>query len=304
MKQLIYHLLMPFAGVLKHMQKNILGIRFYSRYKRCVQWKHPQSFYDKIMWMSCNADTSLWTWLADKYRVREFVAARCGEQLLTHLYGVYDDTSEINYDALPASFVMKTNNGCTSNMLVRDKRSMNVAAVNRQFDKWMKYPYGELTGQLHYAAIEPKIIVEELLKQNDAPDAPLIDYKFYCFNGEPLYCFVVSDRKFNTHNISRMIYDMEWIAHPELFRTNSDMKEISCPSCFEEMKSVARKLSEDINFVRVDLYEVNGRVVFGEMTFMPGWDCEFTEETLLAWGKRIDENKLVTASSMRKKIGL
>lgn len=304
MKKIIYNILRLFPGMMKHFQKYLLSVRFYSRYNRWVQWNNPQSFYDKIIWMSCHADTSLWSWLADKYRVREFVAARCGEELLTRLYGVYDTASEIAYEALPDSFVLKTNNGCTSNILVRDKVSVDTSVLNNQLNKWMKYPYGEITGQLHYSKIEPKIIAEELLKQDAAPNDSLIDYKFFCFNGTPLYCFVTNDRKFNSHKCNRMLYDMDWQAHPELFSVTENMKEIPCPICFEEMKEIAKTLATDINFVRVDLYEVNGHVIFGEMTFMPGWDCYFTEDLLLSWGNLIDEKHLISASEMKKKLNL
>ena len=304
MKELFYKILAPFSDHLKPFQKLLLETRFYSRYKRRIQWKHPISFFDKIIWMSCNADTSLWTWLADKYQVREYVEKKCGANLLTQLYGAYHKSSEINYDLLPQSFVLKTNNGCTSNILVKNKSQILPANLNKKLDYWMQYPYGELTGQLHYAAIPPRIIAEELLQQKDAPDAPLIDYKFYCFNGVPKYCFVISHRKFNTHNIKKMIYDMDWNPCKEFFPPTDETKDCACPTCFEEMKKIACTLAEGINFVRVDLYEVNGKVKFGEMTFMPGWDTGITEKTLLSWGKLFDEKQLITASEMRKRIHL
>lgn len=306
MKERIYNVVSLFPRLMRRLQCFLLEIRFYSRYKRRVQWKNPQSFYDKIIWMSCYADTSLWTWLADKYRVREFVAKRCGEKVLTTLYGVYSHASEIDYALLPDRFVMKTNNGCASNFLVKDKGNLDISSLNRRFEKWMKYPYGEVTGQLHYSAIEPKIIVEELLQQKTAPNVTLIDYKFFCFNGNPSFCHVISDRKFNTHECSEMVYDMQWNKHAEVFGKNVNISEdkLQCPSCFDEMKDIARKLSEGINFVRVDLYEVNGRVYFGEMTFMPGWDSDFTEDVLLSWGKKIDIKNLPTALEMRTKLGL
>ncbi len=299
MSNLIYSILSPFHSVMRCFQKNLLELRFYTWYKRRIQWKNPQSFYDKILWMSCNVDTSLWSWLADKYKVREYVSARCGEDLLTKFYGAFDASKDIDFDSLPNSFVVKTNNGCTSNVLVRDKSKEDWASVCKQLDKWLKFPYGDMTGQLHYSAIKPKIIVEELLKQEDNPTATLIDYKFFCFNGKPLYCFVVTDREVNTHNYNKMLYDMQWIAGPKMFVNREKQKEIPKPVCFEQMKNVASTLSKDINFVRVDLYEVNGSVKFGEMTFMPGWDCGFSETTLLQWGKQFDETKLITASEMR-----
>lgn len=304
MSNLIYNMLCPFHGIMRCFQKNLLELRFYTWYKRRIKWKNPQSFYDKIIWMSCNADTSLWSWLANKYKVREYVITRCTDNLLPKFYGVFDASKDIEFDSLPNSFVAKTNNGCASNIFVKDKEKADWKSICKQLDKWLKYPYGDLTGQLHYSEIKPKIIVEELFVDKNNPTASLIDYKFYCFNGQPFYCFVASDRKPNTHNVYRMLYDMEWKAVPNAFTRQAKLKEIPRPICFERMKQIAAMLSKDINFVRVDLYEVNGSVRFGEMTFMPGWDNHFTEEILLKWGSSFDKKQLITEQEMRKKIGL
>lgn len=304
MRNLIYKMILPLAGILPHFQKQILEMRFYKRYRRRVEWSSPQSFYDKIIWMSCYADTTLWTWLADKYRVREYVAARCGENVLPKLYGAYNRASDIDYDIFPNRVVLKTNNGCASNILVKDKTTINKDELNNKLDYWLSYPYGQLTGQLHYAAIKPQIIAEEYLTQNADAEAPLIDYKFFCFNGEPLYCYVMSDRQFNTHYFNRMLYDMQWHAHPEFFDQPQGIKEVERPVCFEQMKQIARSLSQNINMVRVDLYEVNGTVKFGEMTFMPGWSYAFNDDILLFWGGLFDEEKLISAEQMKKLIGL
>lgn len=281
-----YKLLSPFAFFLGRFPKQILYLRFRKALKRAIQ-NPPQSFYDKVFWISCNTDTTQWTQLADKYLVREFVTKKCGEGLLTKLYGVYDISAQIDYDVLPDSFVAKTNNGCASNFLIRDKKTENLQEINKKLDFWIKFPYGDLTGQKHYARITPKIIIEELLFQKENPRASLIDYKFYCFAGKPMYCYVVSDRVFNTHIHHRMMYDMEWNALPSVFQENKALKEIDCPKTFSQMKDVVARLAEGFNFVRVDLYEVNGEIKFGEMTFMPGMDPGFTEEFLLHMGNMI-----------------
>lgn len=266
------------APALARHQHAVLSARFWKALGRRRQ-DPPRSFYDKIFWMSENCDTSLWTACADKVGVRGYVADRCGEDVLSELYATYDNAEEIDFDKLPDSFAIKTNNGCASNYLVRSKSELDLESVRSGLAQWLCFPYGELTGQLHYAKIPPRILVEELLFQRDDPKATLVDYKFYCFGGEPRYCYVVSNRVFDTkHTHTRMMYDCTWKPLDQVFTKGKSLDYTDAPETLAEMVDVAGRLSEGIPFVRVDLYEVNEEVRFGEMTFMPGMDPGFTEE--------------------------
>lgn len=265
------------APFLARHQGAVLSARFRKALGRRRQ-DPPRSFYDKIFWMSEHADTALWTRCADKVGVRGYVAERCGEAVLPRLYATYDSAEEIDFDALPDRFAVKTNNGCASNYLVRSKRDADLEAIRAGLARWLRFPYGELTGQLHYSRITPRILVEELLSQESDPDATLVDYKFYCFGGEPRYCYVVSNRAFDAkHTHSRMMYDVSWRPLDQAFIAGKTLNYISVPNSLSEMLEVAEKLSSGIPFVRVDLYEVNEEVRFSEMTFMPGMDTGFTE---------------------------
>lgn len=266
------------APFLARHQHAVLSARFRKALGRRRQ-NPPRSFYDKIFWVSEYADTSLWTACADKVGVRSYVADRCGEGILPELYATYDDADDIDFDALPERFAIKTNNGCASNYLVRSKSGADLDAVRAGLARWLRFPYGELTGQLHYARIEPRVLAEELLSQRDEPDATLVDYKFYCFGGEPRYCYVVSNRTFDTkHTHTRMMYDTSWKPLERAFTPGKALDYTDAPSSLAAMMDVAGKLSEGIPFVRIDLYDVNGEVKFSEMTFMPGMDPGFTEE--------------------------
>ena len=284
----VYKLIRPFAPVLANFQKLILSFRYRWALGRNME-KDPKSFYDKIIWMSCNSDTSIWSLLADKYKVREFVKERIGGEYLPILYGVYNSVKDVDFSQLPNSFVIKTNNGCASNFLVRDKLNTDLNKILKELGFWIKFPYGELTGQRHYSRIEPKIIAEEFMYQKETPQSTLIDYKFYCFDGEPMYCNVISERVFNTHLFKKHMYDMNWKPLPHFFTESSKslLKEIEKPKTFEEMKFVAKQLAKGFNFVRVDLYEINGEVKFGEMTFMPGTDMGWNDDTQLYFGSLI-----------------
>lgn len=110
------------------------------------------------------------------------------------------------------------------------------------------------------------------------PDAPLTDYKFYCFNGEPKFCNLLSNRVFNTHHMDKMIYDLDWNPIPSAFKPGTSLNEVPRPKSLEQMIEIARSLSKGIPYVRVDLYEINEKPVFGEMTFTPGFDLRYTEK--------------------------
>lgn len=285
----IYNLLRPFAPIIGKYHKFILSLRYRKALGRKIEKKNPQSFYDKIFWLSCNTDTTLWSKFADKYGVREYVAEKIGEEYLPKLYGVYDSAKEIDFSKLPNSFVIKTNNGCASNFLVRDKGKTDLEKIRKELAYWLKFPYGELTGQRHYTRIKPRIIAEEFMYQEKEPNATLIDYKFYCFGGKPMYCNVISERVFNTHKIKKHMYDMNWNPIPEFFNEKETelLKEIEKPVTFTEMKRIAEVLADGFSFLRVDLYEINGKIKFGEMTFMPGMDIGWNEETQMKFGSMI-----------------
>ena len=267
-----------------------MRLRYWHRFHRCLNLKRPELFYDKIMWQSLNTDTTKWSELADKWAVRDFVAERCGKEVLTKCFGVWDRAEDVDWDALPDSFVVKTTNGCASNVIVRDKSAVDLHDVERRLAAWLRFPYGEVTGQKHYTRITPRVIAEELLFQRDDPQAPLTDYKFYCFDGKPVYCMVMSNREFNTHDVDLMMYDMQWQTHPEFFDPGRRLTEVERPQSLEEMKRLVTALSQGFSFVRVDFYEINGKPVFGEMTFMPGTDINLTLQAQRDLGAMIDLN--------------
>jgi hypothetical protein len=283
----IYAIAVPFAAIIKRFPKVVLSLRYKHALGRKINLTNPVLFWDKIMWMSLYTDTSLWSKLADKYEVREFVKQKYNDTILNEIFNVYDSVKEINYDELPDRFVLKTTNSCTTNIIVKDKKKLDIESANKQLNTWLKYPYGELTGQLHYSKIKPRIIAENYLEQNDDPDKPLSDYKFYCFNGMPLFCNVLTDRIFNTHICKRNMYDLSWKSHPELFKKGLAISDIAAPKSLETMVDIAAKLSKGFPFVRVDLYEINNKPIFGEMTFMPGTDMGFTDEFQLELGNLI-----------------
>lgn len=227
----------------------------------------PQSYNEKIQWLKIYDSTPLRTRLADKYLVRDWVAEKIGSQYLIPLLGVWDSFDEIDFDALPDQFVLKCNHGSGMNEVVKDKASMNKAALKQKFDKWMATDYSIWGLELQYRDIPRKIIAEQYIEQMDKG---LLDYKIHVFHGEPKIVSVMGDRVFSQHTAKECFVTPDW--QPiELMRQSFDQFETipEKPLNYDEMLKIACCLGEQFRYVRVDLYNLEGRILFGEMTFTP-----------------------------------
>lgn len=270
---------------------------YYSVFKKNINWDNPKNLIEKIYWLQFNTDTSLWTKCADKYLVRDYVK-ECGyENNLAKLYGKWDIIDDIDFLKLPRQFVLKANNGCGTVMIVRNKEDLNIKETKKKLKRWLNLPYGYNGAQLHYTKIKPYIIAEELLenKKEDMLNNSnvLIDYKIWCINGEPDAIIVVYDRTETNYSLSA--FDLDWNNISEFVLETSQGTYggigIEKPKSLGKLIEMAEKLSEGIPQVRVDLYEVNGKPVFGEMTFTTGYGDESLEyfEYL---GSKIDLSKI------------
>lgn len=261
---------------------------FCIRYKRqtgtSLNTQHPSTLYDKIAFMAFHTDTSEWSRLADKIAVREYVK-ECGYgENLPQLYGVWNRAEDVDFTSLPDSFVIKTNNASATNIIVKNKETLDIRATRKKLNNWLKWEYGLETCQPHYSRIKPQILAEEfLIDSKTTRDKSLIDYKFYCLNGIPMYVMVITDRKENTHDVKVSIFDMNWKRYSNFVSTVHEEVDLNLqqPVSFNLMKKMASDLSKKHPFCRVDFYEINERPIFGEMTFTPGFDSfsqSFQEE--------------------------
>ena len=235
-----------------------------------LDWDNPKDLDEKINWMKFNTDLSEWTRLSDKYRVREYLKERGREDLLVNLYGVWENADDIDFDKLPDKFVLKSNHGCKTVILVNDKNALDISSVRKQMNCWLKKKYGLLTAEPHYLSIKPLLIAEELL-ENDNPDSDsLIDYKVFCVEGE-VYCIMVCTNRIIGHGMKAMFYDADWNPRPDILAGSHihDKVSVSKPSCLSELLKAAKDLSQGHHFVRTDFYISKGKVYFGEMTFTP-----------------------------------
>lgn len=271
--------------------KQLCSLLYKKRMGKDINWDNPKTFNEWICWLEFNSDTSLWTTLADKYTVREYIENKGLGEYLPKLYGVYDNVDKIDFSQLPDKFVIKANNGCAQVIIVKDKKCIDEDQIKKKCKKWLKTPFGYLSAEPHYIKIPRKIIIEEFLETTG--NLPLIDYKWFCFNGRPTYAQVISERDFSqAHKFKIQVYDTEWNPHEEFINRKELKNNVDRPTLLNEQLKVCRILSQGFPEIRVDLYEVNGKVYIGELTLTnsAGRDIDFTPEFDQILGAEVDRN--------------
>lgn len=253
---------------------------------------HPIDFNQKIQWLKIYDTTPLKTRLADKYLVREWIEEKIGGQYLIPLLGVWNNADEIDFDKLPNRFCLKANHGSGMNYVVKDKTVLTekgIKKLRKMMNIWMQRPFGMSTGlELQYVDIPRKIIAEKYIEQSDGN---LFDYKIHCFNGKPKIIQIIGERDLAHHTGKEIFLDMNWEKRELMYHSYDSYDEIpEKPAQYDEMIAIAKKLSEDFIYVRVDLYIVHNLVYFGEMTFTPAsgftkWGGNYPSRMVGSWIK-------------------
>lgn len=269
-------------------------IRYYARFKKPLHLKNPQTLNEKILFLSLKTDTTLWTRCADKYEVRDYVK-ECGlEDILIPLVGVWEHATDIDFNKLPDEFVLKATHGSGDIKVVKDKTKLDIPKIVAEFEEDLKHQYGALESGHHYMRIHPRMIAEELI-HNDPETAKIsssiIDYKIWCFNGKVHWLWACANR--DEHTTEVMTYDTDWNAHPEYSIFENDYRHgeiLPKPKNLERMIEVAEKLAKPFPCVRVDLYNIDGKIYFGELTFTSygGLQDFYTDEFQKLAGSKID----------------
>lgn len=248
---------------------------------------NPQTFNEKLQWLKLYDRRPEYTMMVDKYLVRKYIADKLGEEYLIPLLGVWDNPDDIDFDKLPNQFVLKCNHNSGLGMCIcKNKSKLNIEKVKKELRKGLKQDYYLRGREWPYKDVPRKIIAEKYITENGND---LIDYKFFCFNGQLDSVMLCLER--NTGNTKFYFFDRYW----NLCRYNIRGKEapkdftLSKPYNIEKMFEIAEELSKGLPFARIDLYNVNGQIYFGEITLFPdsGFDSNLLLETDKYWGKLI-----------------
>lgn len=260
-------------------------ILYFFQMKKRLDLLNPKDFNEKIQWLIVYEYGKKEAKLADKYLVREYVKEKGYKNILPKLYGIYQNVNEIDIKSLPNNFVLKTNNGSGGVSICRNKNDYDFNKAKKMLNQLIKYNYSKHSLEYHYQYIKPLIICEEYL--DDGINMQPEDYKFYCFNGKVECVLLCSNRG---KNLRRDYYDTDWNYLNYSLKKYQSNNIHPKPKKFEHMIEIAEKLSENFKFVRVDLYEINGRIYFGELTFTPasGLNSTLNNESLIKLGKLIN----------------
>ena len=286
-KMVLYH----FGGNLS--DALYLKLMYYFQTGKRLNLKHPKTFNEKLQWLKLYDRKPEYATMVDKYAVKGYVAKNIGEEHIVPTLGVWDSPEEIAWDELPRQFVLKTTHGGGSKgiVLCEDKEKLDKEEAVRILQAAMKRDLYKNYREWPYKNVKHRVLAEEYLSEKGASndqDEGLKDYKFYCFNGKPLYCVVISGRRKKFVND---YFDMEWSHQPITLKGLPFAERVpEKPKGFETMRQLATKLSSGHPHLRVDFYEVNGKVYFSELTFYSssGFGQFTPDECDEAWGNLIN----------------
>jgi len=264
----IWHLPMiqyfvPDSLYLKLQYKNFIG--------KDLNLENPTTFNENLQWLKLHDRKPEYTQMVDKYEVRKYIKETIGGEYLVPLLGVYSRFEEIDFDALPNQFVLKPNHTSGDIYICQDKSSIDYVELKEEVNRWLKRNYYWVHREWPYKNIKPRIICEKYMV--DESGTELKDYKFMCFNGKVKCSFVCSNR-YSSKGLNVDFYDAEWNLMPFERLYSGSQKELTKPKNYVKMIELAEKVAHDKYFVRVDFYEINGQLFFGEITFYPGSGLE------------------------------
>lgn len=269
--------------------KSYIKLYYRLRVGRKLNMNNPTTLNEKLQWLKFNYRFPLQSIVSDKLLVREYVNDKIGEKYLIPLIGSWKKYDDIDFSLLPEKFVLKCNHDSGGLVVCNDKEKLNHIEAKRKIEKSLNSNFYYIGREYQYRNIKPMILCEKFISDNG--NVPM-DYKIYCFNGVPDVILVCKDRfSKNTHRASYYFFDQEWQFQP-LNKGDENIKnvDIQKPKNLDEMIEIAKKLSKDFVFARIDLYNVDGKIYFGEITLSPnsGFDPDIKYETDLMFGQKLE----------------
>lgn len=263
------------------------------RFHVILNLENPQTLPEKVSWIALHGNLEQMAECTDKWKVRDYVAQKGLSHILIPVYGQpITDAGSIPFDQYPDAFVLKATHGCKMNYICQDKADLNKHECSRVVAEWLNTIYGTYSVEPHYQLISPRAYCEKLMGKGE----PLVDYKIFCLNGRPDFILVCGEREIDEKKgesrVSLQIYDTDWNMLPVVkgFQGHyAKKKPVKKPELLDQMLEIAGCLSSEFDFVRVDLYEIDGRVYFGELTFTPaaGVMPAYEEQFLLEKGREL-----------------
>ena len=260
-----------------------LKIAYRARMGKKLNLDNPQTFSEKLQWLKLYDRNPEYIMMVDKYEAKKYVAEKIGEEFIIPTLGLWDKFDDIDFDSLPNQFVLKCTHDSGGLVICKDKSKLDVTAAKRIIRGCLKHNYFWGMREWPYKNVKPRIIAEKYMV--DESGYELKDYKIFCFDGVPKAMFIATDRATEGEETKFDFFDMDFKHLPFTNGHPNANREIKCPASFELMKELADKLSKGIPQVRVDFYDINGQVYFGELTlshwsgmtpFVPEeWDYKF-----------------------------
>lgn len=265
------------AAYIKNTYEKVMG--------RSLHLDPPVTYTEKIQWQKLYDDNPLYTLCADKVAVREYITKNFlggGVKIsFPKWYGIYSSPGEINFQLLPDQFVLKSNHASCQVIICNDRKKLNLRKTRRELNNWLKTNYYYESAEKQYKNIVPKIICEELLENN------IIDYRIFCFNGEPYLIKVTQHNDSVPGGYDSATYYKDWTKADIVWNQDHGQLEMEKPDRLNDMLEIARLLSRQFRFVRVDLYDVEDRIYFSELTFTP--NSGFVKDISYEWDKKLGD---------------
>ena len=271
--------------------KLFLKLRWRNTMGYSLDLNNPQTLNEKIQWLKLYDRKPIYSILADKYRIKDYIKNKFGKDLCVPNIGVWDSVDEINFDSLPNKFVLKCNHNSGNGICIcTDKSKLNITDVKKKLEKGLRENYYKTSREWQYKDIPRRIIAEEYLETKDGKIPN--DYKLNFINGKLEFVYVSYDRKGIN---DRCLYDADWKRLPFVwvpagtYRKNMNTSDVPCPQSFDMMKRIACMIAKDFDYVRVDFYDVDGKLYLGEITLYhgSGYDKFFPKEYDLVYGEKM-----------------
>lgn len=258
-------------GIIRLSDKKYIKLRYEVVMDKNLNLEKPQTFNEKLQWLKLNDRKDIYTIMVDKYEVKKYVENIIGKEYIIPTLGIYERFDDINFDELPNQFVLKCTHDSGGIVICKDKRNFNKEFAKEKLNKHLKKNYYYAAREWPYKNVKPRIIIEAYMKEEGKDE--LTDYKLMCFNGKVKCSFVCLNRN-SIEGLNVDFYDINWNKMPfERHYPNSKII-LEKPQNYDLMIKLAEKLSKNIPFLRVDFYEINNKIYFGELTFYPGAGLE------------------------------